>query len=198
MNTQSHAILTCALLRLCGGKRLARLPHINLVLCLGALTPDLPIYLFFIWGSLIARIPQQRLWNEVYFHPGWTALVGAFHSFPLWTLGLALCWKLKKPRAALFCAAALLGAAEDFFLHHNDAHMHFWPLSRWRFISPISYWNPAYHGIPAALAEIVVVTLAGIWLWPRLASRWGKGLLALAMLSLIANHGLWVMVFRLF
>lgn len=198
MNTQSHAILTCALLRLAGGERIARLPRVNLVLCCGALMPDLPIYIFFVWGSLIARIPQQQLWNETYFQPGWSALVGAFHSFPLWGLALFIFWGFKKPRAALFCLAALLGAAEDFFLHHDDAHMHFWPLSHWRFISPVSYWNPAHHGIPASLIEIIVVTIAGVWLWPRLASLWGKMVLALALLSLIANHGLWVMIFRFF
>jgi len=198
MNTQSHAILTCALLRFFGGERVARLPRINLVLCCGALTPDIPIYIFLAWGSLIAKIPQQQLWNEVYFQPGWSALIGAFHSFPLWGAALALFWWLRRPRAALFCLAGLLGAAEDFFLHHNDAHMHFWPFSHWRFISPVSYWNPAYHGIPAALAEIIVVTIAGIWLRPRLASRWGRGLLLVALLSLIANHGLWVMIFRFF
>jgi len=198
MNTQSHVILSCTLLRFCGGERLSRLPRVNLVLCCGALVPDLPIYLFFAWGTLLARIPQQRLWSEVYFEPDWSALVGAFHSFPIWGTGILLCWLLRQPRAALFCAAALLGAAEDFFLHHDDAHMHFWPLSHWRFISPVSYWNPAHHGIPATLIEILVVTLAGAWLWKRLETRWGKSLLALALLSLIANHGLWVMIFRFF
>jgi len=198
MNTQSHAILTCTLVRFLGGERLARLPHINSILCCGALTPDLPIYIFFVWGSLVAGIPQQQLWNEVYFQPGWSALVGAFHSFPLWGLALLILWRCGHTRAALFCAAGLLGAAEDFFLHHDDAHMHFWPLSHWRFISPVSYWNPAHHGIPATLIEIIVVTIAGVWLWPRLASRWGKMLLTLALLSLIANHGLWVMIFRFF
>ncbi|RME34499.1 MAG: hypothetical protein D6794_10470 [Deltaproteobacteria bacterium] len=198
MNTQSHALITTALMRLIGGDRLARLPRVNLVLCLGALTPDLPIYIFFLWGTLLARIPQQQLWREVYFQPHWSVLVGAFHSFPLWGAAILICWWRGRPRAALFCTAALLGAAEDFFLHHSDAHMHFWPLSHWRFLSPVSYWNPAHHGIAASLAEMVLATLAGIYLWRRLETRWGQGLLIAALVLLLANHGVWVMIFRWF
>ena len=42
---------------------------------------------------------------------------------------------------ALF-SAALVHLTLDFPLHNDDARAHFWPLTNWKFTSPVSYWDP--------------------------------------------------------
>ncbi|RMG87995.1 MAG: hypothetical protein D6708_12160 [Candidatus Dadabacteria bacterium] len=195
MNTQSHAILTTAVVRAALGRRGRGVPRLNVVVALGALAPDLPIFGFFFWATFVERLPQGVIWGEVYFRPGWQALVSAFHSFPLWAAlaGVAL-WR-GWARTALFAGAGFLASLEDFFLHNEDAHAHFWPFSDYRFRSPVSYWDPAHHGVAASLAETAAVLAATWWLWPRVETRWGRAVLAVAALSLLGNHALWSAIF---
>ncbi|GAB4280081.1 MAG: hypothetical protein Kow0092_35770 [Deferrisomatales bacterium] len=198
MNTQSHAILTTFLLRK-GLDRWARgVAHFHTVAAAGALAPDLPLYGFFAWYTLVARVPQRRIWGELYFDPRWQALFHSFHSFPLWILAAAGCWLARKHLGVLFCCAGLLASAQDFLLHHEDAHAHFYPFSSYRFASPVSYWNPAYHGQLASLLEAVLTTAAAAWLFSRLHTRWGRAILVGAVAALWANHGLWGYLFRHF
>ena len=63
----------------------------------------------------------------------------------------------------------LLHSLGDFPLHHDDAHRHFFPFSDWRFISPISYWDPAHYGNWASLLEIFAVLAISIFLYCRQA-----------------------------
>ncbi|MEQ9571409.1 MAG: hypothetical protein RLN95_04890, partial [Nitratireductor sp.] len=63
-----------------------------------------------------------------------------------------------------FSASALLHSLIDFLTHRADAHMHLWPLSDWRFRSPVSYWDPDYYGnwfglFEAALGVALIVVL---------------------------------------
>jgi hypothetical protein len=59
LNTQSHAILNFFLLRWSLGERISRLKRINTVLFSGALLPDLPIFSFFFWYTLVEQTPQS-------------------------------------------------------------------------------------------------------------------------------------------
>ena len=36
--------------------------------------------------------------------------------------------------------------AIDILTHRSDGYPIFWPLSDYRFPTPVSYWEPAYHG----------------------------------------------------
>lgn len=198
MNTQSHAILTFFLLRWGLGRHISRLKGINTVLFSGALLPDLPIFLFFFWYTLVDPTPQKIIWKELYFHPAWQTLFSSFHSLPVWATFAFLCLFFKCPRGALFGAAGLLAAAEDLLLHHDDAHAHFWPLSNYRFASPVSYWDPAHYGPIISVLELLLVLAASVWTWSRLETRWGRALLVLAMTSLTLSHGLWSLLFRFF
>jgi hypothetical protein len=198
VNTQSHAILTFFLLRWSLGRRLSRFKAINAVLFSGALVPDLPIFLFFFWYSLIDPTPQSIIWRELYFDPAWQSFFNPFHSLPVWAAFALLCWLFNSPRGALFGTAGLLAAVEDLLLHHDDAHAHFWPFSDFRFASPVSYWDPAHHGRIASVCELLLVLAAAVWTWRRLETRWGRVLLVLAVSSLTLTHGLWSFLFRFF
>jgi hypothetical protein len=196
VNTQSHAILTFFLLRWGLGRRISHLKGINAVLFSGALLPDLPIFLFFFWYTLVDPTPQQVIWRELYFHPAWQTFFNPFHSLPVWATFTLLCWLSRCPRGTLFGSAGLLAAAEDLLLHHNDAHAHFWPISDYRFASPVSYWDPAHYGHITSVLELFLVLAASIWAWPRLETKWGRVLLVLAAASLTLTHGLWSFLFR--
>ena len=63
------------------------------------------------------------------------------------------------------CWSMLLHCAADFFLHHDDAHRHLFPLLQFRFSSPISYWDAARYGRIVSLVEIVITIAASIFLF---------------------------------
>ena len=198
MNTQSHAILTFFLLRWVLGDRAKRLKRVNTFIFSGALLPDLPICLFFFWYTLIEPVSQRVIWSEIAFRQDWQVVFSLFHSLPLWGIALATFFAFRMPRAGLFCIAGLLSAAQDFFVHHDDGHAHFFPFSDYRFASPVSYWDPAHYGWYASTLEFVLVVAASAWAYPRLETGWGKGLLIVAALSLLAIPGLWALVFSFF
>jgi len=198
VNTQSHAILTTVLVRLGLQEKVATVKYLNPLLVAGALTPDLPLFVFFFWFSFFDPHSQVAIWNECYYYPGWQIAINAFHSFTIWGFLALLLWWLRKLPAALFSLAALLASAEDFLLHSDDAHAHFWPLTDYRFNSPVSYWDPEFHGAIASLGEIMVVLLAALWLWPRVATTWGKLLLLAGVVTLMGSHGIWSLIFTVF
>ena len=163
MNTPTHAVLGAALFA--RGERRARLaPAV-----IGAVLPDVPMYVLFAVATVVWRQPQAVTWGRTYFEPGWQHAVDALHSFPL--LGAALVATYvtsRRPRPAraargpvppwrvwarVAFASALLHAAADFLVHADDAHHHLWPLSDWRFVSPVSYWDPRHHGLLFAPLE---------------------------------------------
>jgi len=180
------------------GKRLERLKHLNTVIFTGAIFPDIPIFALFLWYTLIKPTPQQEIWRELYFHPKWQTAFNISHSFPIWVAVGCLFFLLRMPRGALFSLAAFLAAAEDFFVHHDDAHAHFFPFSSYRFRSPVSYWDPAHYGNIASVLEVALVAAASVWTFRRLETRWGRTILVLATVSLLFSHGMWRFIFTIF
>src|SRR5439155_24072487 len=64
--------------------------------------------------------------------------------------------------AIIFCPALLplvwgwIGHnVVDFFTHHAEAHAHFYPLSDWRFQSPVSYYERDHHARVYMTAEVL-------------------------------------------
>ncbi|NEO26580.1 MAG: hypothetical protein F6K03_06700, partial [Kamptonema sp. SIO4C4] len=54
---------------------------------------------------------------------------------------------------------------------------HFYPLSDYRFISPVSYWNPKHYGAIIALLEVILVLLVTPFVWNFLKTGWAKAIL---------------------
>jgi hypothetical protein len=167
MNTPSHAILNLALLT-----QSSHLSHPFPIL-MGAVLPDLPIFVLYGWAKLIQRLPESAIWTETYYQPFWQNLTALGHSIPLTSLGFvitALCgWKTP----ALLFASMVLHSLGDLPVHHDDAHRHFFPFSDYRFISPISYWDPRHHGAIVSLVEILMVSGGSVYLFPKLQSWLG-------------------------
>ena len=68
------------------------------------------------------------------------------NSFVLWGLLLVVGLMARSGMLIALYGAALVHLALDFPLHNNDSRAHFWPLTNWKFISPVSYWDPKYYG----------------------------------------------------
>ena len=157
MNTPAHAIINLLLF-----PKQKREKH-ALIIIAGALLPDAPMFTFYIWAKF-SGLSESNIWRQGYFDTHWQALFDTFHSFPLLGLAWFIVWRTGMNRLSIFFASMFMHSCFDFPIHHHDAHHHFFPLSDWRFLSPLSYWNPAYHGQIVGLIELIVVIAGGAWL----------------------------------
>ena len=171
MNTPSHAILNLALL----GKE--TFPQANLIIVFGGILPDIPIFLFYGWAKLIAKLPEGKIWSEAYYHPVVQDIVALFHSIPIAVLGWLIAYLYGWKPLQLLCLSLILHSLFDLPVHNDDAHRHFFPLTNYRFISPISYWDPQHYGRIVAGFEVLFVFLATVWSFAWVQSPIGKGLM---------------------
>ena len=168
MNTPAHLVASLALLG--GGDRRRHLPWIGL----GALVPDLGMFGFFFYEFFVARTPMAVIWEERYFDPAWQTFFDVFNSIPLLALGALIAWGTRRTPWLLFFASALCHAALDLPVHREDGHRHLWPLSDWRFMSPVSYWDPNHGGTWGSLLELAIVAAASGVLWRRHSNRFAR------------------------
>ena len=134
----------------------ANFPRRNLAAVIGALAPDLSLFIMVAWCILVQNIPPQVVFDTYYYSDSWQFVFAIDNSFILWgaLFGLA-CWR-RWPVMIAFAGAGLLHLAFDFPLHNKDARQHFWPISDWVFHSPLSYWNSQHFGRIIGLAELLV------------------------------------------
>ena len=104
------------------------------------------------------------MWDTLYFDSAWTPFITLSHSLILWPMLLLLATLTKQALLRYVSAAALLHVCMDFFVHHDDAYRHFWPLSDWKFLSPLSYYDPKYYGDWVGAIDAVVVIGLLVWL----------------------------------
>ena len=163
MNTQTHVLMGAVFF---GGK----IPRTAWAAAAGGFAPDLPM-LAIVAVLRLSGYGFQEIFGTLYWSPWWQIANAIGHNFLLWSLvvGLALfvrntanaktaAWS----RLALaFGASALIHSGVDFLVHREDAHMHFWPLSQWRFVSPVSYWDTNHYGAAFSLFEAALgITMA--------------------------------------
>ncbi len=173
MNTPSHAIINLALLTK------TQLPQANIAIVIGGILPDIPIFIFYFWAKFIARLPEAKIWSEAYYQPLIQNLVAIFHSIPLAIIGLLISYYFDWQIMQVICISLVLHSLLDLPVHNDDAHRHFFPFNNYRFISPISYWDPKHYGSIVALIEILLVLLATLRVFPGINSVVGKGLIIL-------------------
>jgi hypothetical protein len=170
MNTPSHYILNLAFL----GRTIA--PNANVAITLGAILPDLPIFAFYIVAKFFYKMPERQIWSQAYYEPFWQNFIALFHSFPVAAIALIICLSCGWKAGAIACASIILHSLLDFPLHHHDAHHHFFPFSDYRFISPISYWDPKHYGNIVALVELLLVVAVTPVIFGLLQSSFAKAI----------------------
>jgi len=76
MNTPGHYILNLALL----SKTIS--PKNNMAIAIGAILPDVPIFIFYFVAKFIYKMPEGKIWSEAYYEPFWQNIIALFHSIP--------------------------------------------------------------------------------------------------------------------
>lgn len=171
MNTPTHAILNLAIL----GKK--AFPQANLIIAIGGIFPDIPIFIFYFWAKFIQRLPESQIWREAYYQPFWQNITALFHSIPIACIGVAIAYFLNSPMAQVFCLSLILHSLLDLPVHHDDAHRHFFPFSNYRFISPISYWDTRHYGGIVMIIEWISVIVGSVYCFSLVQSWIGRGLM---------------------
>ncbi len=187
MQTQTHALIGAYFF----GRRD---PALMTAAAIAGATPDLPMFVIVAALRWMGHSGRE-IFGHDYFQPWWQHINGVAHSLIFWPLLLVagLVAQRRSPSArspAILLAAAAGGLAHaciDFLCHREDAHMHFWPLSDWKFVSPISYYDPAHFGVPVMILE----SMLGLFLAWRLVAlarrRWSRGLIVVAALPYVAT-----------
>lgn len=180
MNTPAHVVLNM----LCLGRQDDA--GVLTPVIFGAVLPDAPIFLFYFIQRVIKGAPESVIWREAYYQEGWQNFIDFFNSIPLIVLGFVVAaWINSKIGVALF-SSMFLHVLGDLPLHHHDAHRHLFPLSNWRFKSPISYWDPNFHGDIMTGLEILMVAVSCTALFLTYQSLLGKISVGLVGFSYIA------------
>ena len=156
MITPSHIIYSWAT-----AKYTEEIPNKLRVLAIitGGFLPDIPTYIFFVVHTFILGTAQSLMWDTLYFDSAWTPFITLSHSLLLWPILLLLAKVLKQKILFWISASAFAHSVLDFFVHHDDAYRHFWPLSDWKFLSPVSYYDPNHFGTLFGLVDFAVVIL---------------------------------------
>ncbi|MEM8655445.1 MAG: cobalamin biosynthesis protein CobQ [Pseudomonadota bacterium] len=189
MNTPAHLLLGAAAF----GK-----PATHRLLCaafVGALLPDLSLYLMAGVSLFVLGLPPAVVFNELYFSDAWQTVFAIDNSFVLWGAMLCIALQQRADWAIVLTAAAVLHLAFDFPLHHDDGRPHFWPISGWVFESPVSYWDRAQGAAWIAPIEAGLAAAAAIALWVRRLPLWANLMVGVLLLAEIWVVRQWLFFF---
>ena len=188
MNTPAHLIIGLAAF----GKPGA--PRVTAAALVGALIPDLSLYLL-AGGALGLGIPAERVFGELYFSDAWQTVFAIDNSVFVWGAVLALGLWAGRTWILALAGAGLLHLALDFPLHAGDGRAHFWPLSRWVFDSPVSYWDVRHHAGVIGPLEIALSLGLAVWLAMRFTGWKMRAGLAVLVAAELSVGGIWAFVF---
>ncbi|MGB0906566.1 MAG: hypothetical protein ACPGVT_03650 [Maricaulaceae bacterium] len=178
MNSPTHSLLALALLSKQGETKR------NWAVLIGSLFPDIVIYIWAPYQRFIKGESGARIWNELYFEAPMQDLIAVFNSIPIYAaiavLGFAVMKKADAeaettqygPLLLFFALAALIHMTTDLPVHAHDAYRHFWPISDWRFYSPLSYYEAGKHSAWVSLFETALALCSIFILWRRFPKKW--------------------------
>ena len=126
----------------------------------------------------------RHMFSELFFHdPIWISLHNVLHSPTVLIIALVINWWVcqRTPEEAdqgtdlphsdsatpasfwnswwtWFWLSCLLHTLVDIPVHHDDGPLVFWPLNwSFRYLSPISYWDPKHFGGTVLVVEVLIV-----------------------------------------
>lgn len=191
VNSPTHSLLALALISKQGNSKR------NWAIFIGSLIPDIAIYIWAPYQKLVNGVSGADMWGKLYFEPPMQNLIAYFNSFPIYAvmavIGYAARAKTWGKLLLMFALAALIHLATDLPVHGHDAYRHFWPLSDWRFYSPLSYYEADLHGKWVSLVEAFIAFVCIFILWKRFPKLWVKIVLGILAFLYVAMQ----IVFRL-
>ena len=162
----------------------------NLAIFFGSLIPDIAIYLWAPYQSIVNGVSGKEMWGELYFQAPMQNLIAWFNSIPIYAalamIGFAARSKIWGKLLLFFALAALTHMATDFPVHADDAYRHFWPISDWRYHSKFSYWDGDYHAVWVSRFESVLALGCVAVLWQRFPRRFIRVVLSLLTVFYVA------------
>jgi membrane-bound metal-dependent hydrolase YbcI (DUF457 family) len=124
----------------------------GLPFAVGAVLPDV-VYFPLMIRILLTEGPGEwgdlALWDAATAHP----ITRALHSYLPAGLAFVLAYLAGWMWLLPWLGGVLSHVLLDMLTHVSDAYPILWPLSDYRFPTPISYWDPAYHGREFNLIE---------------------------------------------
>ncbi len=167
MRTYSHAVLTWAVARFAAPSEASMAAWG----ASGAALPDLPaIAGTALLGSRRRRLDRSELREQVCARRSFSGPDAALHSalpvgaallLMLWTRGSTERSPCKRLLGFLMGWAGHVLA--DALAHAEDARPILWPVSGWRFVSPLSYWDRSRHAHAFTIAEHGMLLLLAAW-----------------------------------
>ena len=181
VNTPTHALINWSV-----AKALPVESFPTSAVLLGSIAPDIPLCFLSLGGTLWFRWVAGWEWPRIgrhmygtlfYQDPGWISLHNTLHSPLVLVVAIGVLYLTRGSHNLLdswwlwFYASCLLHTLVDIPVHHDDGPLVFWPLNwKYRFMSPISYWDPRHFGRETMIFEaILFLTLALrlVWSWLR-------------------------------
>ena len=171
MNTPAHLIMGAAAFGRPGHRR------ITVAALFGSLAPDISLYAMVSWLIYVLGVEPRVVFGQYYFSSAWQRVFAVDNSMVLWGLALGLAAWSRNPALIAFAGAALLHLVFDFPVHNNDARMHFWPVTDWVFVSPISYWDSRFHAAIIGPLELGIAMLLSAFMLARYKTFRARGLI---------------------
>ena len=123
----------------------------------GGVLPDAPyvfLLAYYSWRFRVNGFTDLRAWQIAWDSP----LCRAFHSYVPWSLAVlvvgCVCPAVYRRTLAPMLGGWLTHIAADMLTHRSDGYPIFYPLSSYRFPTPLSYWEPAHYGRAFMLVDI--------------------------------------------
>lgn len=164
MNTPVHVAFSLAVL----GRDEETTSRDWFLIAIGAILPDALLFpLFYVREAVNAPVYELLV-----------RLADLANSVPLYLLLCILAWNSRLRWLWLLVSSALIHIAFDIPLHSDDAHRHFYPLTEWVFVSPVSFWDAAHFGQIVGVLEALLFAACFYMLWSKISSRVGKWCMA--------------------
>jgi len=189
MNTPVHLLLGAAALAKGGDRKLIWAALV------GALLPDLSLYLLAGTALYVLNIPAQIVFDQLYFSELWQTVFAVDNSFLVWGILLGFAIWQRIDWAIVLTGAALLHLTLDFPLHHDDGRPHFWPITSWVFESPVSYWDRNRGAEWIAPLGAAAAAICALILWKRKPGLVLSGLILGLLLAELMVAQVWMFVF---
>ncbi|MFQ5703866.1 MAG: zinc dependent phospholipase C family protein [Gemmatimonadales bacterium] len=152
----------------------------------GSVAPDAPLLLltagYYLYRRITDATGPHGLYGPdydrlFYYDPFWVFSHNILHApliiIPLVLIGLYKWHASHSPRGAAlfwFSVGCAFHSVTDVFTHHADGPLLLFPFNwNYRFVSPVSYWHPAFYGrifgtLETATDLAIVTYLAISWL----------------------------------
>ncbi|MCG8477946.1 MAG: hypothetical protein MI724_02535 [Spirochaetales bacterium] len=157
----------------------------------GAIAPDLPLFALTLWYWARYGFGFGPEYDLLYFNdPMWIVGHSLFHAPVISLLFIAAAATIRRlktgtgtQRTAValrwFGISTLLHTAIDVPTHYHDGPLIFFPFDwTFRIQAPVSYWDPAHHGVPMTIFGFTLdIALLAVWIrWWRRGRKAGTTL----------------------